>query len=149
MQQYLTLFRFFLRMLVVAINLVWSFKAEFSDRLNIATIYENAKFGQRKQNHFLGKRGKYLNLQNFFAYIGAYYKIVFKSIKSLDWIFWATEYWFKVQNPKFSKWIQNHFSGNARQTLVLTKSFSLFCSLPLSFLSSVKNLVLILWVIEY
>ena len=56
------------------------------------------------------------NLHNFTSYIWVSYKFVSKSVTSLNRLFLATEYWFKVL--KCQIWLTNtkSFLGKARQT---------------------------------
>ena len=64
--------------------------------------------------------------QKHSLYIGVFYKSALNSVKTLNRIFWAKEYWFKaLYNLKFGQRIQNHFSGKARLTLKLFEKF--FC----------------------
>ena len=49
------------------------------------------------QNHFSRKMRQPLKLPDELSpYIWVSYKFIFKSIKSLNWILWATKYWFKA-----------------------------------------------------
>ena len=45
---------------------------------------------------FLGKQGNLKTHPKFNPYIAVSYKLVLKSVKSLNRISWAMEYWFKA-----------------------------------------------------
>ena len=48
------------------------------------------------QPYFSKSKANVETLQKRSPYIGVSYKFVLKSVKSLNWILWATEYWFKA-----------------------------------------------------
>ena len=55
----------------------------------------------------------------------------------------------KLKNSEFAPRIQNHFLGNARQSLKLCKKFFPILGLLINFFWSLKVLKRIFWVIEY
>ena len=61
----------------------------------------NAKFGQRIQKQFSGKARLTLKIcEDFILHVGASYKLVVKSAKSLNQIFCVIECWQKPQKCK-------------------------------------------------
>ena len=59
-------------------------------------------------------------------HIGDSYKIDLKSVKNLYRIFWALEYWFKVQNAKLVNQTKLFFLEKRDKPWYLAKSFSLY-----------------------
>ena len=89
-------------------------------------------------------------LQKFSSYIRVFYKFVFKSVKSLNRIFLATEYWFKALKCRI--WLMNtklFFRESKANVQTLQKpSFYIWVSHKFV-LKSVKYLNRILWATEY
>ena len=88
--------------------------------VNIGTKFINTKFvGRNKSNFF----GKVLNLETFqklFPYIGVTLKLGLEFVKSLNWIFWAID-WYLCQAVKPQVWprsTKSFFSEN--EAIVVT-----------------------------
>ena len=71
-------------------------------------------------------------LQKLSRYIRVSHKVVLKSVKTLNRILWAMEYWFSLYNAKFARRIQSHFSRKTKQSLNLSKNFLRLLEFPIS-----------------
>ena len=71
-------------------------------------------------------------LQKLYRYIRVSHKVVLKSVKTLNRILWAMEYWLRFYNAKFARRIQSHFSRKTKQSLNLSKNFLRLLEFPIS-----------------
>ena len=99
-----------------------------SEWLKIGTMVQNANLVDAfSWSIFLEKRGKPWNFLKNFSHIGVSYKSVFKSAKSLNWIFWVIEYWCKAQKCNVGSMNAKTFSWeNKANFLVILENFSLY-----------------------
>ena len=122
-----------------------------SEWLKIGTMVQNANLVDAfSWSIFLEKRGKPWNFLKNFSHIGVSYKFVFKSAKSLNWIFWVIEYWCKAQKCNVGSMNAKTFPGKTRQTFSLYWKISPYIGIFYKFvLKSPKSLNRIIWMIEY
>ena len=91
-----------------------------------------------------------ISLQNLSTSIAISYKFVLKSVKSLNWIFWVIEYWFKTL--EYQIWSPNTkvFYCKSREKLEALKQLSSYIGASFTFcLKSVKSLNRMFSAIEY
>ena len=89
-------------------------------------------------------------LQKLSPCIWISYNFVLKSVKNLNGIFWANEFWFKAL--KYQIWLGNKkpFFWESEASFETLQDFSAYISVSYKFvLKSLKNLNRILWVTEY
>ena len=89
-------------------------------------------------------------LQKLSPCIWISYNFVLKSVKNLNGIFWANEFWFKAL--KYQIWLGNKkpFIWESEASFETLQDFSPYISVSYKFvLKSLKNLNRFLWVTEY
>ena len=100
---------------------------------------------------FSGKLWQTLKLsQNFLPISRVSYKFVLKSIKTLNWIFWAMEYWFK--SLEYQIWLKNTklFFWERQANLGTLRKLSSYIGVSHKFIfKSFKSLTRVFWVMEY
>ena len=90
-----------------------------------------------------------ISLQNLSTSIAISYKFVLKSVKSLNWIFWVIEYWFKAL--EYQIWSPNtkSFSWGTNANLGTLQKLSPYIAVSHKFvLKSVKSLNRMFWAME-
>ena len=99
---------------------------------------------------FWESEAKLQTLQKFSPYIWISYKLVLKSLKSLNRIFWKIEYWFKALEWQIWSMNTKPFFWESEAKLQTLQKLSLYIAVFYKFvLKSVKDLNRIFWVIEY
>ena len=99
---------------------------------------------------FLEREANVETLQKFSPYIWVFYKFVLKSVKSLNRMLWATEYWFKAL--KWEIWLTNTkaFFWESLAKIETLQNFSSYIWVFYKFvLKSVKSLNRMSWATEY
>ena len=98
----------------------------------------------------LGKRGKAWNYPKTLSYIGFSYKFVWKSVKSLNGIFWAIESCYKILECQIWQTNINFFSWGNKSKLETLKNLSPYIGVSFKCVcKSVESLNRIFSVIEY
>ena len=88
-------------------------------------------------------------LQNFSVDIWVFYKFVLKSVKSLNQILWATEYWFKALKCQILSTNTKPFFWETKSKIETLQKFFPFLWVSNKFaLKSVNSLNWILWTTE-
>ena len=100
---------------------------------------------------FWESEAKLQTLQKFSPYIWISYKLVLKSLKSLNRIFWKIEYWFKALEWQIWSMNTKPFFWESEAKLQTLQKFSPYIGVSFKFvLNSVKRLNLIsFWAVEY
>ena len=99
---------------------------------------------------FLESEAKLQTLQKLSTYIRVSYKFVLKSVKTLNRIFWAIEYWFKALECQIQSTNTKSFFWESEAKLEPLPKLSPYIGVfNESVLKSVKDLNRTFWVIEY
>ena len=99
---------------------------------------------------FLGKWDKRWKSLKFSSYIWVFSKFVLKSVKSLNRILWATEYWFKSLKCQFCLTNTKPLFWESEANVETFQKLSPYIWVCYKFvLKSVKSLNRILWATEY
>ena len=130
--------------LVLNLTKAW---IESSEPYNVGRKPYNATFCQN--NIFWEKETNLGTMQKYSPYIGVSYKFVLKSVKSLNRIFWAMEYWFKVLQCQIWSTHTKPFFWESEAKFETLQKLSVYIGVSYEFaLKSFEGLNGFFWVIE-
>ena len=103
-----------------------------------------------KKPFFWWSQANLETLQKLFSCIGVSYKFVLKSVKSLNWLFWAVEYWLYTLECQIWSTNTKPFFSESETNLTTLQKLSPYIGVSYKFvLKSVKSLNWICWGMEY